>query len=269
MAEKSGVGIVTLGGLTSMVGERLGRKINEDVDVAITTGNTLTAALAVEGVEKAAQLFEKSLGDLKVAVIGGTGDIGSACSRVLTQKVKQITVTGRSKVNLSLLQRELKRYKKAKVIASRDNKKAVNDADIVIASATTSSAILEMGWFKPGSIICDLGYPKNISYRETDRKDIFVFSGGLASVPAPIDTGVNMGIPSSNVCYGCFCEVIILALEHRYENFSFGRGRITPEKMQEIRELGIKHGFHLAPFFWADKMIEEKFITEFKSAAKV
>ncbi|MCG2710745.1 MAG: hypothetical protein L6416_00160, partial [Candidatus Omnitrophica bacterium] len=46
LAEKQGVGIVALGGFTSMVGERLGHQISEEVDVSVTTGNTYTAALA-------------------------------------------------------------------------------------------------------------------------------------------------------------------------------------------------------------------------------
>ena len=147
-----------------------------------------------------------------------------------------------------------------------DNKKAVKDADVVIASANSSSSILSFEWFKPGAVICDLGYPKNLSYIETDRKDIFVFSGGLAAVPTPIDTHVDMGMPSSDVCYGCFCEVILLSLEHRFENYSYGRGNITLEKMDEIRGMAGKHGFDLAPFFWAHKEINQQDIEEIRSA---
>lgn len=268
LAEKSGVGIVTLGGFASMVGERLGNKINEEVDIPITTGNTYTAVLAIDGIERAVRLFEKSLKDLKVAIVGGTGDIGSACARDLSLKVKQITITGRTKSNLRALKSELKKFGSAKIQATTNNEKAVKDADVVIAAANTSASILDMQWFKPGVIICDLAYPKNISYTKTNRKDIFVFSGGLASVPTPIDTGIDMGMPNPGVCYGCFCEVIILALEKRFENFSFGRGKITLEKMDEIRTMALKHGFIPAPFFWADRLIDEKALAQISMAIK-
>ena len=268
LAEKSGVGIVTLGGFTSIVGERLGRRINEDVDIPVTTGNTYTAALAVEGVEKAAQLLEKDLKDLKVTVVGGTGDIGSACALALADKVRQVTVTGRTRGNLQNIKDKLKKRRKAKIEASANNEKAVRDADIIIAAANSSAAILKMEWFKSGAIVCDLAYPKNLSYKST-RKDIFVFSGGLASVPTPINTGNDIGVPSSDVCYGCFCEVIILALERRFENFSFGRGNITLEKIDEIRKMGIKHGFELAPFFWAKGLITKEDVENIKRAAMV
>jgi predicted amino acid dehydrogenase/ribosome-associated toxin RatA of RatAB toxin-antitoxin module len=268
VAEKSGVGIVTLGGFASMVGERLGHQISEEVDIPITTGNTYTAVLAIDGVEKAAQLLDRELKDLKVTIVGGTGDIGSACARVLSEKVKELTITGRTKYNLKRLKAELRRKHKVKIRATTNNEKAVRDADIVIAAANVSSSILSLDWFKSGAIICDLAYPKNISYTPTERKDILVFSGGLASIPTPIDTGIDMGLPSPNISYGCFSEVIILALEHRFENYTYGRGNITLDKIDEMRKLGAKHGFGLAPFFWADRMIDEEQLSLIKKAIK-
>ncbi|OQX53940.1 MAG: hypothetical protein B5M48_02140 [Candidatus Omnitrophica bacterium 4484_213] len=268
LAEKQGVGIVTLGGFTSMVGERLGHQISEEVDIPITTGNTYTAVLAVDGVERAARLLNRELKDLKITIVGGTGDIGSACARALSEKAKQVTITGRTKSNLLLLRSELRKKHKARIEATTDNKEAVRSADIVIAAANTSSSILNLEWFKPGSIICDLAYPKNISYTFTNRKDILVFSGGLASLPTPIDTGIDMGLPSADVSYGCFSEVIILALEHRFENYSYGRGNISLEKMDEMRGLAAKHGFELAPFFWTSRSLEEENIEEIKKAAR-
>jgi len=266
LAEKNGVGIVTLGGFTSMAAERLGKKITEDVDIPITTGNTYTTALAIDGVEKAVQLLGKDWKDLKVTIIGGTGDIGSGCARILAAKAKQVTITGRTKSNLRAVGAELKKIHKARIEVTTNNEKAVKDADVVLATANVSASILKLESFKPGAIICDLAYPKNISYMDTTRKDILVFSGGLASVPTPIDTGVIMGLPSPQICYGCSCEAIILSLEHRFENFSFGRGNITAEKVDEIRKMAVKHGFEVAPFFWADKIVEEENIEEIKKS---
>ncbi len=268
IAEKSGVGVVALGGLTSMVGEKLGHQIAEEVDIPITTGNTFTAALVIDGVEKAAGILGRELKNLNTAIIGGTGDIGSACARALCRKVKHLTVTGRTKSNMRAVKDELRRKYNAKIDASFDNEKAVKKADIVIAAASASSSILKIDWFKPGAVICDLGYPKNISYAPKTRKDIFVFSGGLSCLPTPIDIGLDLGLPDSNVAYGCFSEVIILALEHRFENYSYGRGNITLEKIDEMRGLGKKHGFNLAPFFWADGLITEEDIEIIKKAAK-
>jgi len=269
VAEKYGVGIVTLGGFSSVAGERYGHQIAKEVDIPITTGNTYTAVLAVDGIAQAAKDLSVKLKDAKVAIIGGTGDIGSACARALAEKVRWVTITGRTKSNLRRLRGELRRRHKAVIEATTDNKKAVIDADIIIACASVSSSILDINWFKPGAIICDVAYPKNVSYMDTSRKDILVFSGGLSSAPAKIETGMDMGLPSQKVTYGCFSEVIILALERRYENFSSGRGAITLDKMNEIRRLGTKHGFGVAPFYWGDKLITKARLEHIKKDARI
>jgi hypothetical protein len=38
-----------------------------------------------------------------------------------------------------------------------------------------------------------------------------------------------------------------LALEHRFEPFSRGRGFITPERVEEIEQMADRHGIYLAP----------------------
>ena len=266
LAEKHGVGIVTLGGFTSIVGERISQEMNSQVDVPVTTGNTFTAAMVIDGVLKAAKLLEVDTALAKIVIIGGTGDIGSACARVLADKFKQVTITGRTKSNLRRLENELKKMRSAKIIATTDNKSAVKDADIVIAAASSSASILDIAWFKPGAIICDVGYPKNVSYSFTSRNDIFIFSGGLSRTPTPFQVPIDTGLPSVDTIYGCFAESIILALEKRFESFSIGRGNITPDKIEQIRSLGQKHGFELADFYWGDKLIDKAMVNNIKGA---
>ena len=269
IAEKHGVGIVTLGGFTSIVGERIGQEIAKEVDVPVTTGNTFTAAMAIDGVLKAARLLNVDISSAKTAIIGGSGDIGSACARVLSDKVRQLTITGRTRTNLKHLSAELARKRNAKIIATTDNFRAVRDADIVVAAASVNASILKIDWFKPGAIICDVGYPKNVSYMPTNRKDILIFSGGLAKSPAPINFPIDVGLPTADTLYGCFAEAIILALERRFESFSFGRGKITPEKIDEIRILGEKHGFKVSDFYWGDKLMDETTIGRIRETANV
>ncbi|MBD3246471.1 MAG: hypothetical protein GF333_05610 [Candidatus Omnitrophica bacterium] len=266
IAEKHGVGIVTLGGFTSIVAERIGHAISEHVDVPVTTGNTFTAAMTLDGVSRAAQLLGLDLADAHVAVIGGTGDIGSACVRVCAGKVRKLSFTGRTKANLRRLRAECAGRKPTRVQALTDNHAAVKDADIIIAAASVSHSILSIDWFKPGAIICDVGYPKNVSYHMNSRDDILVFSGGLALSPTPLRFPIDTGLPDPRLIYGCFAEAIILALEKRYENYSFGRGNIYPEKVKEISRLGEKHGFHASPFYWGGREVDESILDKVRSA---
>ena len=257
VAEQLGAGIATLGGVTSIAGEQFGRMLTTQVHVPITTGNTFTVAMVIEGIEKAARLMGLDLAKAHVTVIGGTGDIGSACARILAERVEEITITSRSEKNLSEAERVLSYYGKAQIRTNRDNNEAVKNADVVIAAASSTSSIVDIQCIKPGAIVCDVGYPKNISYTTCDRSDILIFSGGTCSLPSEFDTGFDIGLPSSKVLYGCFAEAILLELEERYENFSWGKGNITPDRVTLIRDIGKKHGFEVAPFFWGNKLVPD------------
>jgi len=263
VAEQLGVGIATLGGFTSIAGEQFGRMLTTQVHVPITTGNTFTVAMVIDGIEKAVRLMGVDLSTASVTVIGGTGDIGGACARILAEKVEEITITSRSEKNLSEAERVLSYYGKARIRTSRDNNEAVKNADIIIAAASSTSTIVDFNCFKPGAIICDVGYPKNISYTACNRRDILIFSGGTCILPSEFDTGFDIGLPTKHVLYGCFAEAILLELEERYENFSWGKGNITPDRVQLIRDIGKKHGFTVAPFFWGDRMLTDDDVAKF------
>ncbi len=267
VAERLGLGVVALGGFTSIAGERYGEEFRKKIHIPVTTGNTLTAALAIEGVLKAARLMELDLSKCKATVIGGAGDIGGACALTLAGLVKEVMITSRSKNGLKKMEKAVKAVKRAKFRGGHDNNKAVQGADIVIAAASASQSIVDAAHFKPGAIICDVGFPKNIAYADTGRDDILVFAGGLCRLPSPFRTGFEIGLPSPEVLYGCFSEAIVLALEKRYESFSWGRGNITPEKMSEIHSLAKKHGFTLAPFFWAKGLVTDEDVREIQARA--
>ena len=260
VAESHRVGIVTLGGFTSIAGERFGKEIPKLVSVPVTTGNTFTAALTVEGVQKGCEMMGIDPSTAKLVVVGGSGDIGSACARVLAEKVKHVTLLARNIERLRVEQGNIERLGKATVEIGSDVNLSIADADIVIAAASATHSFMDPSNFKSGSVICDIGFPKNIAYLAKDRKDILIFSGGMCSLPCDLNVEIrfNFGLPAKRVLYGCFAEAIVLDLEKRYESFSMGRGNITKERMQEMLEMARKHGLDLSPFFWGDRLMGEQ-----------
>jgi len=80
LAKELGAKIVGLGGFTSIVGAAQSDRLPQEFGFAITSGNTLTAALAVAQVQNLLTRLDWSLAGRTVAVIGATGDIGRACS---------------------------------------------------------------------------------------------------------------------------------------------------------------------------------------------
>lgn len=268
VAENLGVGIVTLGGFTSIAGEKYSKLLTSYTNVPLTTGNTYTVALVLEGIYKAAQWMELDLAQAKVTVIGGTGDIGGACARMLADKVSEITITARNDKGLMEQERILAYAGKAKIRTSKDNNEAVRQADIVIAAASASSSIVDFASFKPGVIICDVGYPKNLSYTMCHRDDIFIFSGGLVKLPSDFDLAFDIGLPNTKILYGCFAEAVVLDLEERYENFSWGKGNITADRVELIGQMAQKHGFVLAPFFWGIRLMTEASVVKIKKRVR-
>lgn len=268
VAEKLGLGVMALGGFTSIAGEMNNKSIRQLVNIPVTTGNTYTVALALQGVYKAAEWMEIDLSQAKVTIIGGGGDIGGGCAQILAKKVKEITITSRKEKTLADAERSLAYIGGARIRTSLDNRKAVEDADIVIAAASSTQSIVSTDDIKPGAIVCDIGYPKNISHSKTDRKDILIFSGGICAIPDELDFGFDIGLPSTRTMYGCYSEAIILDLEEKYENFSEGKGNITEEKVNQISAYAEKHGFGLAPFFWGNKMLTENDLKELREGRK-
>jgi len=260
LAADQGARISGLGGFTSIADGDQGKLVASKVPgIAVTSGNTLTAMAAVDGVIFASKMLGLKLSESTVAVIGASGDIGTACCRFLVKRVRRLVLTSRLSFNLLKIANELKQYKKAEIIVEKENKKAVSQANIVITAASSVAPIFHQRDFKPGTIVCDVGYPKNIfiDYR-IEKSDIFLFSGGLLRSPVPVIMPYDVGLPNPNVLYGCWCEAIVLALERRYESFSLGRGLITPERMQLIWELAKKHGFRRAPFFFGEEIWTEE-----------
>jgi hypothetical protein len=61
-----------------------------------------------------------------------------------------------------------------------------------------------------------------------------------------VDFGFDFGFPPGKA-YACMAETAILALEGRYECYTIGRD-ISMDQVNEMAELGTKHGFGVSGF---------------------
>ena len=64
--------------------------------------------------------------------------------------------------------------------------------------------------------------------------------------------------PAPRIIHGCILEAMVLAFENKWENYSAGKGHICEEKMEEIYQLGLRHGITLAPFYNASGIWQNK-----------
>jgi len=149
----------------------------------------------------------------------------------------------------------------AEVEIATDLQQFSADADVVICAASLASPSLLLGRIASDAIVCDAGYPKNLS-PTAEMLDAKVFFGGLGQITggmkfAPDFHGVLNRHPFPDVVHGCLLEGMALALERRFEPFSSGRGFITQERVEEIETIAARHGIYLAPLYNADGPLED------------
>ncbi len=244
--------IVTLGGFTSIILEGNIDLLPVNQGTKFTTGNTMTAALVVKGVEKASEIHNIPISEARLLVLGSTGDIGSGCVNYFAGKVKQLLLCAR-RLSLLEVQAEKIREKTPSVKFSTEAGDLLPLADIVISVASTSEPEFSISQCQPHTLVCDAGYPKNILVDHSGHRNRH-WHGGLGQILGgyyfnPDYTQSFYTFPYRNIGHGCLLEPVLLAMEERYESFSAGRGNITVEKIEEIWEMSKKHGVELAPFF--------------------
>jgi len=115
----------------------------------------------------------------------------------------------------------------------------------------------------PEALICDAGYPKNIRIAPEDVQHRRVFWGGMGVLGGGLwsDDGILeefYRFPSAHTAHGCLLEGAVLAIAGRFEPFSTGRGRITPERVDEMLGLSCASGVTLAPLFDAAGLWQEE-----------
>ncbi|MBF2029205.1 MAG: long-chain acyl-[acyl-carrier-protein] reductase [Oscillatoriales cyanobacterium C42_A2020_001] len=247
-AQKHGINITALGGFSSIIFENFNlHQIQQVRNVTLeferfTTGNTHTAYVICQQVEQAAPTVGIDLAKATVAVCGATGDIGSAVCRWLNAKtdVAELLLIARNQERLQDLQDELGRGK------IMDLNEALPQADVIVWVASMPKGVeIDPVALKTPCLLIDGGYPKNLATK-IQSPGIHVLNGGIVEHSLDIDWKimniVNMDVPARQL-FACFAESMLLEFEKWYTNFSWGRNRITVEKMEQIGQVSVKHGF--------------------------
>jgi fatty aldehyde-generating acyl-ACP reductase len=247
-AQKHGINITALGGFSSIIFENFNleqfRQVrNTELEFErFTTGNTHTAYIICRQVEQASQQVGIDLSQATVAVCGATGDIGSAVCRWLDAKtdVKELLLIARNQERLLDLQAELGR---GKIMALEQ---ALPEADIIVWVASMPKGVeIDPSALKKPCLLIDGGYPKNLATK-VQHPDVHVLNGGIVEHSLDIEWKimkiVNMDVPARQM-FACFAESMLLEFEKLYTNFSWGRNQITVEKMSQIGQVSLKHGF--------------------------
>jgi len=260
-AIQAGAKIVSLGGFSSILIEGNFGQLPERHDTVFTTGNTLTVAFIVQGIQKMCAREGRNIRKSTLLIVGATGDVGSGCARCLAPIVRRVLLSARNMERLHNLAAELQAVGVQVEIAT-DLQQFSAEADVVICAASLASPSLLLGRIAPHALICDAGYPKNLS-PGAQMLGATVFFGGLGQITGgmrftPDFHGILNRHPFPDVVHGCLLEGMALALEGRFEPFSQGRGFITPKRVEEMEAIAARHGIYLAPFYNGEGPLEDR-----------
>lgn len=128
---------------------------------------------------------------------------------------------------------------------SLDSNLTLPDCDLIVAASNAPDYLIYPHHLRPGCVVCDVARPADVSpevYQQRD--DVLILEGGLVQYPDDIRFGPNFGY-RDGVSLACLSETVLLALEGNYSHFSIG-AKLPLETVAFLRELGQKHGFHLA-----------------------
>src|SRR5580692_141583 len=179
-AIQAGAKIVSLGGFSSILIEGNFDQLPKKNDTVFTTGNTLTVAFLVQGIQKMCALEGRNLRRSTLLIVGATGDVGSGCARCLAPLVRRVLLSARNAERLRRLAAELE-ADGVQVEMATDLRQFSAEADVVVCAASLASSSLRLGRIAPNAIICDAGYPKNLS-PGAEMPRAMVFFGGLGQV---------------------------------------------------------------------------------------
>jgi len=265
LAEKAGARIVGLGAFTSVVGDA-GISIAKNLNIAVTSGNSLTVATALEGAEKAARIMGHDIKNSEVVVVGASGSIGRVCAQILARKSRFLTLVGRRTEKLEALAEQILQDTGLSVRITSNIHGALKKADVVITVTSSVDTIIDADDLKPGAVVCDVSRPRDVSKEVAEKRDdVLIIEGGIMEVPGDVNFNFNFGFPPKT-SYACMAETMTLALEGRYESFSLGR-ELSVEQVDEISRLASKHGFKLAGFRSFEREVTPEEIERIKQNA--
>jgi predicted amino acid dehydrogenase len=259
-----------MAGLIAFFGKG-GRFLSEEFpDLSFTTGHAYTIANILEIAKRSADKAQLRLQDATVAVVGAAGSIGSGCAKLFTEMgvPRLILVDILWQEHLAELSQTLSSMHPQLVLSCSNRLQDITTADLIVVATNSPRTIIEASMLKPGAIIIDDAFPKNVPEKiAKERDDLIALEGGIVRLPYGIDIDRGRNVPnvmdvpltrmvSCHEVYGCFAETLTLAAIHHNGNYGLGLSDPVLAKDIFLKAQGI--GFRTAPLQFFGQAINEK-----------
>ena len=119
---------------------------------------------------------------------------------------------------------------------------------LIVSASGAGRPIIDDRHVAPGSILCDVARPFDVSPAVRRRSDVRICDGGLVALPDPslrFGRGNIVGLPTG-VQLACLSETLLLALSDERRDLGIG-DHIPLSDAQHVAHLALRHGFRLAP----------------------
>lgn len=243
ISERLGAKIMGLGGLTSFLGDKAFLRVKA-MKVPVTSGNCLAAWSVYEAVYKTTKARNIQLKDCSLLVADALTPLGNLCARKLADLVGRLIISSNHhQLKLDRLKAHIAETNPSAAIVQEGLKQALASADLVILTAGIGLEEIDLSLFKPGAVIFDISMGEKLFKPGSNRPDVSIIEAGLIKLPFPVEPGFDTGLPR-NIVHASLAEVMLLALESRFVNYSLGEN-INLDKLEEIADIAAWHGFEI------------------------
>jgi fatty aldehyde-generating acyl-ACP reductase len=242
VARRRGAPVVGLGALIAPAtagGVKLLRHLAPGI--TLTNANAYTAAVVRRNVLEASERLGLER-QARVAVVGCTGSVGVATSRLLAADGFHLTLVGRTvgRVRLHLGDLEGPAVRPAAGLGS------VGASDVVVLLTSDPSASLAPADVRPGAIVIDVAQPANVAPSVAlalAGQDVTVVEGAIVRIPDYWCT-VDLGLVDPADTTACVAETYLFAREGLREHST---GRATAALAHRLERAATRHGIHPQP----------------------
>ncbi len=197
--------------------------------IPITTGNSLTAGMAVRAIEDVIQKRGTVPNELRIGVVGFTGNICQVVSQLLGDLGSPMTLIHRepfaesprfqAAVNTLLKNSNVT---KESLICTHDIA-ALKDCDVVLVGTNSSQQFIMSEHLKKNAIILDISVPSNLHNSVKSSKEFISFQGGFVRFPFE-QVPEHHWIPAAGTknWFACMGETLLCGLNKIEHSFSIG-----------------------------------------------
>ncbi len=254
-ARDCGCQVVGLGAYTSILSGNCKRITTPGI--ILTSGNSLTVGMAMEGMKQAARNSGIDIGRSKLAVLGATGNIGATLALMMAPQVESVLLVVRDMHSPRVKSMVDEVSQVARNVQVTSDLRELRQCNLIAAASNNPEPLIypEHLSSEP-TVVCDVAVPADVSPEVSLQCPLAtVMRGGLIKLPRNDDFLVAGLDLEPGYVFACMAETLLMGLEGVTSSVSFGS--IKPENVNWALQAAQKHGFVLSKLELATASADE------------